>query len=637
AGESPGQRRLRMDSAQAVFRQVLARKPHYGPAHNGLASVIRSKRLPFLAIYDSVLNVLKNTALPQESLFLQVFPDADYYPGDLVKKMAWTQLHTAKAYSPFLVKLDRQFQIPPLHKDLAIVLGSSYFREATTFDNRQWMDIRGVGSGAAGIEYVEKGAFLDRNVLLHEYVHLFHGTVMTYRQVRRIRQLYYDAVREGRTLDYYAASNEHEYFAQVYPAYFSPSKVHPLDFKSTNRRSDLREKDPEAFAFMDSLTARERTFLEGDTRAMAGNWAETYVRLSEEIRKSDAALAGRYLDTALQWEADYLPALLSYARLEVQRKDRQQAEEWLLKARETGGHHAPVYLEYARLAALEAPGDSAGLARQEAFYKKALETETDLQEKADIAQILYHFYRDNARLPEAISAAGKYAGEGPALSTYLRDRKEDALAFSASLKASLGYPEAAYTLERLVRANPQNYHYRGLFAEALAANGKYEAAIATLQEAQQILRAAGRPRRDFILKMAAWQQALLNTDSARTLLAGLDGYVPDEPAGALLLVRLHAQDNREQQARELFGKIKQPAAPYERADYLYTGAKLLEAGGEMFAASEEYEKALQQNPFHFPAANDLLRFYRTAGFPEKAARLLSRLNALAIPPGPALR
>jgi hypothetical protein len=91
----------------------------------------------------------------------------------------------------------------------------------TTFDNRQWMDIRGVGSGAAAIEYVERGAFLERNVILHEYVHLFHGRVLTDAENRKIRSLYYQAMKEKRTLDYYSQNNESEYFAQTYPAYLN--------------------------------------------------------------------------------------------------------------------------------------------------------------------------------------------------------------------------------------------------------------------------------------------------------------------------------------------------------------------------------------------------------------------------------
>lgn len=657
AGETSARRRRRLDSAEAIFREILTLKPHYGPAHSGLASVIRSKRLPFLAIYDSVLTALQNTSLPENSLFAEVFPGVEYYPGELVKKMAWNQLHTAKAYYPFLVKLKRQFHIPPLHKDLAIVMESSYFRGATTFDNRQWMDIRGVGSGAAGVEYVEKAAFLDRNVLLHEYVHLFHGTVMTDRQVRRIRQLYYNAVREGKTLDYYAANNEHEYFAQVYPAYFSPPKVHPLDFKSTNSKNDLQEKDPAAFAFMDSLAIRERAFLEGDRQAMAGNWAETYVRLSERAREKDTALAGRYLDTALQWQAGYMPALISYARLEMQQGDLKQAESRLAEAKEIDQNYAPVYLAYAELAGMLTAGDSTGnspddplsdslndslggspdLSRREAFYIKALETERDLQKKAEITRTLYRFYRDNALLPEAIAAAGDYAEKGPVISTYLRGMKNDALAFSASLRSSLGYVEAADTLRRLVKAEPQNYGYRRLFSDALAMNGQYEAAITTLKEAQSILRAAGAPRKDFILRMAAYHQALLNTDSAASFMLELRGYLPDDPADVMLLVRLHLQQGNAEEAGKLFGDLEMPSGPYTLAEYLYTKAKLLEARGEMFAASGEYEKALRQNPFHFRAANDLLRFYRTAGFPEKASALTARMEALEIPPGPGLR
>ena len=125
--------------------------------------------------------------------------------------MVWGSLHSAKAYLPFLVKQKKTFVIPPLHVDLATAMDDKSFRERTTFDNRQWMDIRGVGSGAAGIEYVERGAHWERNVLLHEFVHLFHFTVFTDEEKRKVRQLFYNAKARGLTLDYYSANNDQEH------------------------------------------------------------------------------------------------------------------------------------------------------------------------------------------------------------------------------------------------------------------------------------------------------------------------------------------------------------------------------------------------------------------------------------------
>ncbi|MGH7477905.1 MAG: hypothetical protein ACRELD_16710, partial [Longimicrobiales bacterium] len=267
----------RLDSAEATFRDVLARKTNYGPAHNGLAAVIKQRQVRVLAAFDSLEADIAATPLPDDSVFWQVFTDVGYYPGERVPKMVWNQLGPSRAYIPLLHRLERDFTIPPLHKDLAEAMDEAGFRVWTTFDNRQWMDIRGVGGGATGIEYVERGSHQERNVTAHEYVHLFHGNVLTDTEVRRIRELYYAAMEQGRALDYYAENNESEYFAQGYEAWLSPVKVHPLNHKSMNTRDDLARKDPPLHAFIDSLVARQNAFLAGDAAAFSGNWAQVYV------------------------------------------------------------------------------------------------------------------------------------------------------------------------------------------------------------------------------------------------------------------------------------------------------------------------------------------------------------------------
>lgn len=96
-------RTTRLDSAVTIFRSVLARKKHYGPAHNGLSAAIKSQRIPYLTMYDSIIHSLDNTRITDMENFEKVFPDVTYYPGDRVKAMTWNQLFTAVVYFPFQV------------------------------------------------------------------------------------------------------------------------------------------------------------------------------------------------------------------------------------------------------------------------------------------------------------------------------------------------------------------------------------------------------------------------------------------------------------------------------------------------------------------------------------------------------
>ncbi|WP_285008386.1 tetratricopeptide repeat protein [Pedobacter faecalis] len=495
-------RRLALDSAQAIFTRILLNKPHYGPAHNGLASVIRSRRIPFQENYDAIQSRLKNFLLINPETFHQVFPNISDYPGRTVQAMVWNQLYTATVYFPFLAKQGESFRIPPLHHDLAIAMKSPSFRFMTTFDNRQWMDIRGVGSGAAGIEYVEKGAFGERNVLLHEYVHLFHGTVLTDEENRKIRALYYKAMEEGRTLDYYSQNNESEYFAQTYPAYFEAVKVHPLDFKSMNTRSDLQRKDPEMFSFIHKLVSKERAYQAGDHKAMASNWAQVYLNLSQKAPSNDAAI--RYVDTALQYDRQYLPAYIRMAALKKQQNNVEEAASWLDRARKIDPNYAPVYTAMANLLALT-------VAQQAERLHKAISLETDYQELASVHRQLRELYFRNGQTEEAIKAAEAYVSKAATISTYLRDRRDDALVFAASQRAKKGDATQLSVLSKIVAQKPQHFEYRNQYADALAANGQYETAIATLESAQRILTASGTPRQDFDQRIKAYRQKLEET------------------------------------------------------------------------------------------------------------------------------
>lgn len=637
-------RKTRLDSAENIFRKVLLRKKHYGPAHNGLSAVIKSKRIPYLAVYDSISNTLNTTKINDMANFQKVFPDVNYYPGETVKAMAWNQLFTAVVYFPFLSKQGESFRIPPLHKDLAVTMNAPYFRYLTTFDNRQWMDIRGVGSGAAAIEYVERGAFLERNVILHEYVHLFHGRVLTDAESRKIRALYYQAMKEKRTLDYYSQNNESEYFAQTYPAYFEPVKVHPLDFKSMNTTSDLKIKDPDMYQFLDQLVKKERAYLAGDHKAMASNWSEVYLNMSKEMSRSNMRMTTNYLDTALVYDPLYLPAYLYYAQLKTEKKDFKGAEEWIKKAEGVNPEYAPIYTAYANLyAARFAENDidqKAGVQQQAFYLNKAFRLEDDYQELASINLSLAEMYKKNGMIAESMATATEYGKTGATVSTYLRDRRDDAIAYAAVLKSGLGYAaEPVAILKGLVEQKPQNFEYRNKYADALAMNQQYEAAIFTLKEAQTILAASGNARTDYNLRIADFYAANGDKDKAEEYLQPfIKGTQVIRNTDLLRYSQLLIKMGHGEKAETVFKTAFPKGNPFYMADYHYTQGKLMAATGKDKATVIAlYEKAIAANPYLFPAYSELISSYQTAGQNEKVKALKARLATLKIVPGPGFK
>ncbi|POY37126.1 hypothetical protein C3K47_08700 [Solitalea longa] len=628
------ERKMRLDSAQSIFLQILAKKKNYGPAHNGLAAVIKSKRIPYLSSYDSLETVLKGLSIPNERSFSEVFPDLIYYTGETAKKWIVNQLYTSSAYFPLLSKQKLTFAVPPLHTSLATAMHNSYFNSATTFDNRQWMDIRGVGSGAAGIEYVERGAYGERNVLLHEFVHLFHLQVLTDSEKRKIRELYLKAMAENRMLDYYSANNEHEYYAQAYPAYFEAEKVHPLDFKSMCNTADLKAKDPNLYQFIESVVKKEKSAVNGNTQAMKSNWAQVYLNLFNENGK--IAL----LDTALNYDKDYLPALLAYADAKSLEGNFASAQSMISKAESVNANYAPLYISKARLSeaqSLKQGNASASLQTEKDLYLKALSLETDPMVKADLINTIEHFYVKSAFIADAILTAEDYVKTAPVVSTYLRDIKDEQIAFAALLRAQLGYNDALAVLKKQADQKPQNFELLGQYTDALAVNKKYDAAIAALQSSQKILNAAGTPRLDYTLRIAEYYYQSGDADSASYF---IDPLIKNQKAISgyqTRFIRLLANLNKIKIAEGLFDALPIASDNFSKADYYYTKAKIREGKGEMIEASEEYKQAIVYNPYHFNAVFDLMKYYRAMGYNKESNALYEKLMDLKIKPGPTFR
>ncbi|MBF9253943.1 tetratricopeptide repeat protein [Pontibacter sp. 172403-2] len=612
-------RRTRLDSAQAIFQQVLQKKKHYGPAHNALAAVIKQKQLTYLHNYDSLRQVVQQTVIGDPLNFAKVFPDVAYYPGDEVQKMVWSQLYASIVYFPFLSRQSETFVIPPLHHDLAIAMHSPYFRQATTFDNRQWMDIRGVGSGAAAIEYVVRGSYLERNVVLHEYTHLYHQMVFTDAEKREVRRLYFNAMKEGRTLDYYSANNEHEYLAQTYPAYFEPVKVHPLNHKSINTTADLKARDPELYTFLDQLVKRQRAYLAGNKQAMAGNWAQVYLNLVERAQQSgDLDKAAALLDTALTWDAQYQPAILAYAGVKQQQKNYVAAQEWLQKAKSINQGYAPLYVAEAELK--EAQKRDGRLKADEALeaqvqlYRKALALEDDLLLRATVNQQFRELYASYDMAPEAMAVAEEYLRDAPVVSTYLRDRRDEAQAFAALMQATVyGDTSAAQPIARLVALKPQDYELRRQYADALAALGRYEAAYATLADAQRVLSAAGAPRADYVLRMAGYKLAQGDKAGAGKDLQPLPEGKAILRGEAYRLAGLYADLGETAKAAAILNRQPEPVTVADARDLKMARAKLWTAQGKLRKAQRVYEQLLQQNPQNREARRQLVQLLQQRG------------------------
>lgn len=129
-----------------------------------------------------------------------------------------------------------------------------------TFDGRYYASIRGVGGHVtvSGIEHLDQAANGGFNTIAHEFAHQVHIAALGKRELNEIRRLYEKARREGLALDYYAASNEDEYFAQGYEAFVSDRKRPSAGVTGGHTHKELSFRDPELYNFLVKLTGNRK-------------------------------------------------------------------------------------------------------------------------------------------------------------------------------------------------------------------------------------------------------------------------------------------------------------------------------------------------------------------------------------------
>ncbi|MCA8972538.1 MAG: hypothetical protein KDC95_22310, partial [Planctomycetes bacterium] len=123
----------------------------------------------------------------------------------------------------------------------------AFLRGQRTFDGRVWDDVRGIGGlcAATGVEALDEAREGGFQTLVHEFAHQLHFHVLGPKEQAEIDRLYRASKRNRTTLDYYAASNAGEYFAQGFEAWYSLVKAPGQPITHGHTRFELERKDPE--------------------------------------------------------------------------------------------------------------------------------------------------------------------------------------------------------------------------------------------------------------------------------------------------------------------------------------------------------------------------------------------------------
>lgn len=285
-----------LEDAIAALAAEVQREPDHPVAHRLLGEALLQQRaLSCMALRDQAFARLRSAL---EIPDLADVPVADFlpaYPGLVGERKAVVD----RAMAMFGSRLERMIVIGGRH-DLLLELdrttdapSRATLRGKRTFDGRVWDDVRGIGGlcAATGIEALDDASQFGFDTLVHEIAHQVHYYALKQADQARIRDLYKKAREHGRCLDYYAATNEAEYFGQGVEAFASLGKRPGGETTHGHTRFELWRVDRELHDFVARIVDRDP--LEGERR-------EELLEAAVEValrcgRPEDAAVAAGML------------------------------------------------------------------------------------------------------------------------------------------------------------------------------------------------------------------------------------------------------------------------------------------------------------------------------------------------------
>ncbi len=160
-------------------------------------------------------------------------------------------------YVPLLAALGASHDLLSPTESATRAEARASLRGRRTADGRFWDEVRGVGGfhAATGVEALDEAGAFGFDTLAHEVTHQVHLFAMDGRARREVRLLYQKARREGRCLDYYAATCAEEYLAQGFEAFLSMAKIPGAKRTHGHTRFELLRLDPDLERFLRRHTA----------------------------------------------------------------------------------------------------------------------------------------------------------------------------------------------------------------------------------------------------------------------------------------------------------------------------------------------------------------------------------------------
>lgn len=285
------------DNAVRILLQLIGREPDNPVAHRLLGEVLFHERASNgMASNDAAFAALA-AALPEPRI--GDLPVGDFVTGYGELSPARRRVVDRAAlmfgrYLPKLIAIGSRHDIMLELERTTDAVSRRSLRGKRTFDGRVWDDVRGIGGmqAATGIESLDEAMQFGFDTIAHEIAHQVHFYAFTPLQRAKIKRLYKTALAENRCIDYYAASNEAEYFGQGVEAFASFGKRPGGETTHGHTRFELYRVDPDLHDFIATVVDADPLLDPARRERILAAAAAVALRCG---RPKDAALAASWM------------------------------------------------------------------------------------------------------------------------------------------------------------------------------------------------------------------------------------------------------------------------------------------------------------------------------------------------------
>ncbi len=248
------------ERAETAARMAMAVDGNGASAHLQLSYAnlgIQERARIAIGANDFAAEFFKKTKPQALPLTAEIFPNYRSLTKKQQMVIDWAVAPLA-GFLPELARKGARHYLIAFDERTSDIKGVGNIESERTVDGRYYASIRGVGGRitVSGLEYIGLAAQAGFNTIAHEFAHQVHMTAMDKNEVKTIRKLYENAMREDRTLDYYAETDEYEYFAQGYEAFIAEVKRPATGATARHTKRELMMRDPELYRFIEGLAKK---------------------------------------------------------------------------------------------------------------------------------------------------------------------------------------------------------------------------------------------------------------------------------------------------------------------------------------------------------------------------------------------